>query len=115
MCLLPSYSPKQSLAALLAAKSLGLKTVMMNESHAGTARTGLVGTWIKRRLVGMFDAALVGGVPHKCYFASLGMSESKIFTGYDAVDNNFFARRAEEVRSRKAEIRTQYQLPEHYF
>ncbi len=115
VCLLPSYSPKQSLAALLAAKSLGLKTVMMNESHAGTARTGLVGTWIKRRLVGMFNAALVGGVPHKCYFASLGMSESKIFTGYDAVDNNFFARRAEEVRSRKAEIRTQYQLPEHYF
>ena len=115
VCLLPSYSPKQSLAALLAAKSLGVKTVMMNESHAGTARAGRVGMWIKRRLVGMFDAALVGGVPHKRYFASLGMSEGKIFTGYDAVDNNFFARRAEEVRSQKSEVRSQYQLPEHYF
>ena len=29
VCLLPSYSPKQSLAALLAAKSLGIHTVMI--------------------------------------------------------------------------------------
>ena len=40
VCLLPSYSPKQSFAALLAAKSLGIRVVMMNESHAGTANAG---------------------------------------------------------------------------
>ena len=38
VCFLPSYAPKQPLAALLAAKSLGIRTVMMNETHAGTAK-----------------------------------------------------------------------------
>lgn len=115
VCLLPSYSPRQPLAALLAAKSLGIKTVMMNESHAGTARAGRAGTWAKRRLVSLFDAALVGGAPQKRYFASLGLPEEKIFTGYDAVDNDYFTRKAADARSQSAEIRNQYGLPEHYF
>jgi glycosyltransferase involved in cell wall biosynthesis len=115
VCFLPSYSPKQPFAALLAAKSLGIKTVMMNESHAGTARSGRAGTWVKRRLVGMFDAALVGGAPQKRYFTSLGLPEKRIFIGYDAVDNDYFFRRTEEIRNSPAEARLRYGLPEHYF
>ncbi len=115
VCILPSYSPKQSLAALLAAKSLGIRTVMMNESHAGTARAAGLAALVKRQLVGLFDAALVGGAPQKRYFNALGLAQEKIFIGYDAVDNDFFAQRTEEVRSQKSEVRTQYQLPEHYF
>lgn len=115
VCFLPSYSPRQPFAALLAAKSLGIKTVMMNESHAGTTRSGPLGTWIKRRLVGMFDAALVGGAPQKRYFASLGLPEHKIFPGYDAVDNEYFARKADEARSQNCEVRRRYNLPENYF
>src|SRR5215472_10810160 len=53
VCLLPSYSPKQSLAALLAAKSLGVRTIMMNESHAGTARARGLSCFIKRHLVSL--------------------------------------------------------------
>jgi 1,2-diacylglycerol 3-alpha-glucosyltransferase len=115
VCFLPSYSPSQSLAALLAAKSLGIRTVMMNESHAGTARAKGLAATVKRRLVGLFDTALVGGRPQKRYIASLGLPEKKILTGYDAVDNDYFARRSEEVRSRRLEIRAKYQLPERYF
>jgi 1,2-diacylglycerol 3-alpha-glucosyltransferase len=115
VCFLPSYSPKQPLAALLATKSLGIKTVMMNESHAGTARSGRAGTWVKRRLVGMFDAALVGGAPQKRYITSLGLPEDRIFIGYDAVDNDYFFQRAEEIRNRPDEVRLRYGLPEHYF
>ena len=115
VCFLPSYSPQQPLAALLAAKSLGIKTVMMNESHAGTARAGRTGTWVKRRLVGMFDAALVGGAPQKRYFTSLGLPEDRIFIGYDAVDNDYFFQKAAEIRARSDEGRLHYELPEHYF
>jgi glycosyltransferase involved in cell wall biosynthesis len=115
VCLLPSYSPKQSRAALFAAKSLGIRTVMMNESHGGTARARGLLALVKRQLVGMFDAALVGGQPQRRYFASLGMSPDKIFTGYDAVDNDFFRQRASEIRAKAEEYRTQYLLPEHYF
>jgi 1,2-diacylglycerol 3-alpha-glucosyltransferase len=115
VCLLPSYFPKQSLALLMAAKSLRLKTVMMNESHAGTSRAIGVAGLVKKTLVCSFDAALVGGKPHKRYFAGLGLPKEKIFTGYDAVDNEFFSAKAQEIRKRKAEIRNEYGLPEHYF
>ena len=115
VCFLPSYWPKQSLATLLAAKSLGIRTVMMNESHAGTSRaTGVAGR-LKRRLVGLFDAALVGGAPHRRYFTTMGLPQTRVFTGYDAVDNEFFARKADEVRSREVEARRQWGLPDRYF
>ena len=115
VCFLPSYAPKQSLAALLAARSLGVRTVMMNESHAGTARASGAAALAKRWLVGLFHAALVGGNPQKRYFASMGLPGDRIFTGYDAVDNDYFARRAEEVRGQRSEVRGRYGLPEHYF
>ncbi len=99
VCILPGYAPKQSLAAFLAAKSLGIRTVMMNESHAGTARATGAAARIKRRLVAAFDAALVGGLPQKRYFASLGLPAQKIFTGYDAVDNRYFAEKAAAVKT----------------
>lgn len=96
---LPSYSPARFFALFAAAKSLGIRTVMMNESHAGTEQATGWKRWIKRQIVKRFDAALVGGEPHKRHFASLGIPADKIFTGYDAVDNDFFASRADEIRA----------------
>jgi glycosyltransferase involved in cell wall biosynthesis len=96
---LPSYSPARYFALFAAAKSLGIRTVMMNESHAGTEQATGWKRWIKRQIVKQFDAALVGGEPHKRHFASLGIPADKIFTGYDAVDNALFAAKADEVRS----------------
>jgi glycosyltransferase involved in cell wall biosynthesis len=43
------------------------------------------------------------------------MRRDRIFTGYDVVDNNYFARRAREIRNPKSEIRNKYGLPENYF
>ena len=96
---LPSYSPARFFALFAAAKSLGIRTVMMNESHAGTEQATGWKRWIKRQIVTRFDAAFVGGEPHKRHFASLGIPSDKIFTGYDAVDNDFFASRADEIRA----------------
>jgi glycosyltransferase involved in cell wall biosynthesis len=96
---LPSYAPARYFALFAAAKSLGIRTVMMNESHAGTEQATGWKRWIKRQIVKRFDAALVGGEPHKRHFASLGIPAEKIFTGYDAVDNDFFAQRADEIRA----------------
>jgi 1,2-diacylglycerol 3-alpha-glucosyltransferase len=115
VCFLPSYSPLSSAAALLAAKSLGIRTVMMNESHAGTARATGVSAFAKRRLIRLFDAALVGGSPQQRYFAALGLPEEKIFTGYDAVDNDYFARGASQARARAEEYREHYELPGRFF
>jgi glycosyltransferase involved in cell wall biosynthesis len=115
VCLLPSYAPQSSMAALLAAKSLGLATVMMNDSHAGTSRARGPVALLKRCLVRLFDSALVAGQPQKRYFESMGLQKEKIFIGYDAVDNDHFARQAARVRECGSEFRVHYGLPEHYF
>ena len=76
-------------------------------------------TWwkemIKRRIVDLYSAALVGGKRHVEYLVELGMPAERIFTGYDVVDNNYFCQRALQIRNSKSEIRTTYSLPENYF
>jgi 1,2-diacylglycerol 3-alpha-glucosyltransferase len=93
----------------------GIPTVVMSES----ARHDEPRTWwkefIKRRIVDLYSAALVGGQRHVEYLVELGMPAERIFTGYDVVDNAYFRRRAEEIRSRTSEVREKYGLPENYF
>ena len=89
--------------------------IVMSES----ARQDEPRTWwkemIKRRIVNLYSAALVGGKRHVEYLVELGMPVDRIFTGYDVVDNKYFRQRAEEVRSQKSEVREKYRLPENYF
>src|SRR5712671_3248669 len=70
---------------------------------------------IKRQIVGLYSAALVGGRRHFEYLVELGMPRERIFTGYDVVDNAYFRQKAEEVRSQGSEVRQKYALPENYF
>jgi 1,2-diacylglycerol 3-alpha-glucosyltransferase len=111
----PSYWPPSSLAVLLAARTVGARLVMMNESHAYTAKAKGVWSEIKRRLVLQFDSALVGGVPQKEYFTALGMLPDKIVLGYDAVDNAYFNTAAQQARMQDAALRKKHSLPARYF
>jgi 1,2-diacylglycerol 3-alpha-glucosyltransferase len=93
----------------------GIPMVVMSES----ARQDEPRTWwkemVKRRIVGLYSAALVGGQRHVDYLVELGMPRERVFTGYDVVDNGYFARRTAEIRDFKFEIRKEYGLPENYF
>src|SRR5215471_2699737 len=93
----------------------GIPMVVMAESaQQDEARTG----WkemVKRRIVALYSAALVGGQRHVDYLVELGMPRDRIFTGYDVVDNRYFRQKAEEVRNRMSEVRQKYALPENYF
>jgi glycosyltransferase involved in cell wall biosynthesis len=103
----------------------GIPMVVMSESsHQDEPRT----RWkeaIKRRIVGLYSAALVGGQRHVEYLVELGMPVDRIFTGYDVVDNNYFCERARQIRNPRlrrgyggqaaSEIRNVYGLPENYF
>ena len=104
-----------SLAAAKCCVERGVSMVVMSES----ARDDEPRTWwketIKRQIVGLYSAALIGGQRHVEYLVELGMPRERIFTGYDVVDNAYFRRRAEEVRSQKSEVRQKYGLPENYF
>ena len=104
-----------SLAAANCCVRRGIPMVVMSES----ARQDEPRTWwkemIKRRVVGVYSAALVGGQRHVEYLVELGMPRDRIFTGYDVVDNAYFARRAVEIQNSKFEILRKYGLPENYF
>jgi glycosyltransferase involved in cell wall biosynthesis len=103
----------------------GIPMVVMSESsHQDEARN----CWkeaIKRRIVGLYSGALVGGRRHVKYLVELGMPVDRIFTGYDVVDNNYFCERARQIRNPRlrrgyggqaaSEIRNVYGLPENYF
>jgi glycosyltransferase involved in cell wall biosynthesis len=113
--LVPSYWPASSLACLVAAKTMGVKTVMMNDSHRATGRNSGLVYAIKQWLVGRFDAALVAGSLHTAFFRELGMPESRIFDGYDTVENEHFDRVSELTRQSAVEARTRLGLPEKFF
>ncbi len=114
VALLPSYG-HWSLLLNAAVRLVGGRVVMMNETHGGTVCACGWKAALKQRIVSAFDAALVGGAPHQRYFASLGLPTDRIFTGYDAIDNEYFAGRAQECRHQGSWLRRRYDLPERYF
>lgn len=114
----------------------GIPMIVMSES----ARRDEPRTWwkeaLKRRMVDLFSAALVGGQRHVEYLVELGMPRERIFTGYDVVDNHYFRQKADEIRSQRSsasanqplrkptagqeatadrEVRKKYGLPQNYF
>lgn len=111
----PSYWPQSSLALLMAAKVTGAAIVMMNESHAHTARASGLRLRLKGWLIRMFDAALIGGGPQRSYFESMGIPAERIFDGYDVIDNDYYGSKTVENRLAAAELRNRYGLPNRYF
>jgi 1,2-diacylglycerol 3-alpha-glucosyltransferase len=69
---------------------------------------------IKQRIVGLCSAALVGGSDHGDYMKVLGVPSDRIFTGYDAVDNEHFRAGAEAARRSAGELRARLGLPARY-
>ncbi|MEZ4702141.1 MAG: glycosyltransferase [Rhodothermales bacterium] len=93
-----SYSTPDARACLLWCRKKGRPAILMTETKEDDAdRIG----WreaVKRSLVGLYDAALVGGSPHQAYFEKLGVPPASVFQGFDAVDNRFFADGADAAR-----------------
>src|SRR5437870_3414434 len=93
----------------------GIPMVVMCESARGDEPRMRWKEMIKRRIIGLYSAALVGGQRHVDYLVQLGMRRERIFTGYDVVDNEYFRAKTEEIRSQTSEVREKYLLPENYF
>jgi 1,2-diacylglycerol 3-alpha-glucosyltransferase len=108
-----------SLAAANCCVNKEIPMVVMSESARGDEPRTSWKEFVKRQIVGLYSAALVGGQRHVDYMVELGMPRNRIFTGYDVVDNTYFAGRVLEIRSldrlQADEIRKKYGLPENYF
>jgi 1,2-diacylglycerol 3-alpha-glucosyltransferase len=93
----------------------GIPMIVMSESARQDEPRTRWKEMIKRRFVGLYSAALVGGQRHVDYLIELGTPRERIFTGYDVVDNEYFRQKAKEVGSQRSEVRQKYALPENYF
>ena len=111
----PGWADSAALGALLWCVINQVPAVIMSESTAWDEPRKPWKEFIKRQIVGLGSAALVGGTPHKNYLVQLGMPTERVFLGYDAVDNGYFAQGTKEVRSKKDELRRKHGLPEKYF
>jgi glycosyltransferase involved in cell wall biosynthesis len=89
--------------------------VVMSESSRQDESRSWCKEAIKRRIVSLYSAALVGGQRHVEYLVELGMPREWIFAGYDVVDNAYFRQKSEQVRSQRSEVRQKHGLPENYF
>ena len=90
----PGYAGARALGLVAEAKARRIPLVLMSESTAWDEPRVAWKEAVKRRIVRLFDAALVGGRPQADYVAQLGMPRERIFLGYDVVDNAHFARPA---------------------
>lgn len=93
------YARPESMAMLAWARRQGKPTVLMSESQEIDHPRVWWKEAVKRRRVSRFSAALVGGPRHADYLIRLGMTADRIAYGYNAVDNERFARLAEAARS----------------
>jgi 1,2-diacylglycerol 3-alpha-glucosyltransferase len=115
VAMIPGWATPASLVALEWCLQNKRPTVVMSESNAFDCRRSALREAIKRIVVSLFSAGLAGGQLQREYLISLGLPCERIFTGYDVVDNDYFARSAAEVRSQKEEVRKKYRLSEKYF
>jgi 1,2-diacylglycerol 3-alpha-glucosyltransferase len=101
---IPGWFDRCSLAALTWCRERGVPAVVMSETTAWDDTRKWWKEALKRRVVGMFSTAVVGGQAHAQYLTGLGRSANQIFLGYDAVDNDYFASQAAEVRRSKSVV-----------
>jgi glycosyltransferase involved in cell wall biosynthesis len=108
------WSFSESLAAIAWARKSGARVALMSDSQQhDAARRGWRET-IKRRVVSACDSALVAAGPHREYASRLGIPPDRVFFGYDAVDNDYFATGSDRARARDRALRTQHALPQRY-
>jgi len=96
------YTRPESVAAAQWARRQGRPAVLMSESQAVDRPRVWWKEMIKRRRVGWFDSALVGGPRHRHYLTQLGMLADRIALGYNAIDNDYFASEARRARESPA-------------
>jgi glycosyltransferase involved in cell wall biosynthesis len=85
------WATRSALALMHLAIERRVPLVMMSESTTDDAARRWPVEVMKRQIVCKCAAALVGGRPQAAYLVALGMEPSRVFPGYDVVDNAHFA------------------------
>ena len=98
------------------ARRLKRRVFLWSESNQQDQRRGMPHVeMLKRRFIADCSGFVVPGKSAAAYVATFGVPRERIFVAPNAVDNAFFAQQASVARSRAAELRRQFGLPERYF
>ncbi|MES2699605.1 MAG: glycosyltransferase family 4 protein [Pseudomonadota bacterium] len=108
------WSHIEALAMIRWARVNERHVIIMSESTAVDFKRTAFREHFKRRLVRLADAAIVGGQPQRRYITQLGLDAERVFIGYDAVDNTYFAAAGHDARMTPG-LRQLLQLPHAYF
>jgi glycosyltransferase involved in cell wall biosynthesis len=111
----PGWASPAAWAAMHWCARRGVAMVCLSESTSWDEPSAAWKTALKRRLVRRFASALVGGKHHVDNLVALGLPRERIFFGYDAVDDAYFAAHADAVRANPEEARRRHNLPARYF
>jgi glycosyltransferase involved in cell wall biosynthesis len=115
VAMIPGWGTPASLIALEWCLRNQRPAVVMSESNAFDEKRYALAEAIKRIVVSLFSAGLAGGQLQMEYLITLGLPRNRVFTGYDVVDNEYFATNAAHVRENQASLRRELNLPEKYF
>ena len=115
VAMIPGWGTPASLIALEWCLRNQRPAVVMSESNAFDEKRYVLAEVIKRIVVSLFSAGLAGGQLQMEYLVVLGLPRDRVFTGYDVVDNEYFRRKAGEIRSQAPKLRRKYELPGKYF
>ena len=102
--LVPGWGTKEALTALRWCLKHEVPAVVMSESTSWDEARSAWRERIKGRIVRLYSAALVGGRAHRDYLMQLGFPAERIETGYDAVDNGYFQRETDRIRSHEQAV-----------
>ena len=111
--LVPGYYTLPAIAAAVWAKLHRRTSVLMTESTAEDHARVWWKEAAKSSLIRLlFDWAICGGKAHRRYLAQLGFPSDRVASSYDVVDNDFFCRKALELRQHQP---SEFGLPSRYF
>lgn len=99
---------RTSLAEILFGLKKKIPMVVLSESTAWDETKWVFKEWMKRRILGCFSSAFVGGREHSRYLIQLGMAPEQVCYGYDVVDNRHFEARngnAGEMESNRSRVK----------
>lgn len=112
---LNGWSDRAALLALSWCRQQRVPCVVMSDSTEWDEPRLWWREKVKSAIVQQCHAGFVAGTPHLAYLSKLGIPRERIFTGYDVVDNDYFALIADKVRTNPDPLRTGRGLPDKFF
>ncbi len=112
---IPGWGGKIPLSALLWCIKNNIPKILMSDSTEQDFRRYFLKEFVKSKIIGFFDSAIAGGVRQVDYLIKLKFLKTKIYTGYDVVDNDYFTHGSNDARRKAPTLRRRINLPENYF